>query len=220
MKIKETPKADRPREKLIQYGPKKLTNSELLAIILSSGTKEKNVLQIAQDIFRQYPDDSIKKVPFDCLEKTKGIGMVKACQIIACLELGKRFHQIKPNNPIISPKIVWQELQDIRDHKKEYFIVFYLDQGNQVIKKETISVGILNASLVHPREVFEPAIKYLAARLIVSHNHPSGDSSPSLDDLNLTKRLVETGKVIGIEVIDHVIVTKDNFFSFKKNKLI
>lgn len=220
MKIKETPKADRPREKLIQYGPKKLTNSELLAIILSSGTKEKNVLQIAQDIFRQYPDDSIKKAPFDCLEKTKGIGMVKACQIIACLELGKRFHQIKPNNPIISPKIVWQELQDIRDHKKEYFIVFYLDQGNQVIKKETISVGILNASLVHPREVFEPAIKYLAARLIVSHNHPSGDSSPSLDDLNLTKRLVETGKVIGIEVIDHVIVTKDNFFSFKKNKLI
>jgi len=220
MKIKETPKVDRPREKLIQYGPKKLTNSELLAIILSSGTKEKNVLQLAQSVFRQYPDENIKKASFESLEKTKGIGTVKACQIIACLELGKRFQQKMPTNPIVSPKVVWQELQDTRDHKKEYFVVFYLDQGNQIIKKETISVGILNASLVHPREVFEPAIKYLAARLIVSHNHPSGDSSPSLDDLNLTKRLIETGKVIGIEVIDHVIVTKDNFFSFKENKLI
>jgi len=111
-------------------------------------------------------------------------------------------------------------LKDLRDHRKEHFVIFYLDSRNQEIKREIISVGSLNANLVHPREVFEPAVRNLAAQIILAHNHPSGDPEPSEDDLLLTKKLVESGKILGIEVIDHIIVAKDNFFSFKNKGII
>ena len=111
-------------------------------------------------------------------------------------------------------------MKDLRDHRKEHFVIFYLDSRNQEIKREIISVGSLNANLVHPREVFEPAVRNLAAQIILAHNHPSGDPEPSEDDLLLTKKLVESGKILGIEVIDHIIVAKDNFFSFKNKGII
>lgn len=118
----------------------------------------------------------------------------------------------------MKPRDVWNELSEIRGSKKEHFIVFYLDIQNQMIKKEIISIGILNTSLVHPRELFEPAIKHLAAQILISHNHPSGDCTPSDDDIKLTKRLIEAGKILGIEIIDHVIVSSTKCFSFKEHK--
>jgi DNA repair protein RadC len=219
-KIKDLPKVDRPREKLIKYGPEKLSNSELLAILLHSGTKNENVIDLAKKILKKFNKEKLPNLAYDDLKKFPGLGPAKSCEIIACFELGKRFLKEKKTRIYLKPEEVWQELKDIRDHKKEHFIVFYLDTRNQEIKREVISIGLLNANLVHPREVFEPAIKNLAAQIILAHNHPSGDPEPSEDDIEVTKRLVEVGKILGIEVTDHIIVAKNKFFSFKEKKLL
>ncbi|MCD6214279.1 MAG: DNA repair protein RadC, partial [Candidatus Desulfofervidus sp.] len=157
---------------------------------------------------------------FDVLKDYPGLGPAKACEIVACFELGKRLLKGKKARIYLSPKEVWEELKDIRDNKKEHFVIFYLDSRNQEIKREIISVGSLNASLVHPREVFEPAVRNLAAQIILAHNHPSGDPEPSEDDITITKRLIEAGKIMGIEVVDHIIVVKNGFFSFKEKGLL
>ena len=218
--IKDLPKVERPREKLMQYGPGKPSNSELLAILLRSGKKGENVVELANKILRKFTEKEIPYAKFEELSKYPGIGKVKACEIIACFELGKRLLRDKKARILLSPKDVFDRLSDLRDKKKEYFFVFYLDSRNQEIKREVISVGSLNANLVHPREVFELAVKNLAASVIIAHNHPSGDPAPSEDDLVITKRLVEAGKILGIEVTDHVIVTKDNYFGFKEKGLV
>jgi len=219
-KIKDLPKVERPREKLIQYGPEKLSNSELLAILLRSGKKGENVIELANKILKKFSKDELPNLTFNDLKDYSGLGPAKACEIIACFELGKRLLKDKKAEIYLQPKEIWEELKDLRDHKKEHFVIFYLDSRNQEIKRETISVGSLNANLVHPREVFEPAVRHLAAQIILVHNHPSGDSEPSEDDLLLTKRLVEAGKILGIEVIDHIIITKNEFISFKEKNLL
>jgi len=219
-KIKDLPKVERPREKLIQYGPEKLSNSELLAILLGSGKKGENVIELANKILKKFKTESLPNLSFDDLKNYSGLGSAKACEIVACFELGKRLLKDKKATLIMSPKEVWEELKDIRDNKKEHFIAFFLDTRNQVIKREIISVGSLNANLVHPREVFEPAIAHLVAQIILAHNHPSGDSEPSEDDLEITKRLVESGKILGIDVIDHIIVTRNSFISLKEKNLM
>ncbi len=142
------------------------------------------------------------------------MGSAKVCEIVACFELGRRLLQNKQASLILSPKDVWDELKDIRDNKKEHFVIFFLDTRNQEIKREIISVGSLNANLVHPREVFEPAVRNLAAQIIIAHNHPSGNSEPSKEDLEITQKLVESGKILGIEIIDHIIVSQNKYFSF------
>jgi DNA repair protein RadC len=218
--IKDLPKVERPREKLIQYGPEKLSNSELLAIILRSGTKEENVVELANKILKKFGANELPNLKYEDLKNLQGLGQVKACEIIACFELGKRLLKDKKSEIYLKPQDVWEELKDLRDHKKEHFIIFYLDSRNQEIKREVISIGSLNASLVHPREVFEPAVRNLAAQIILAHNHPSGETDPSEEDIKLTKRLVEAGKILGIEVIDHIIVAKDKYTSFKNKGLI
>ncbi len=220
MKIKDLPKVERPREKLAKYGPEKLTNSELLAILLRTGSGEMNVVELARKILKKFSGQGLPQATFQELKNTFGLGEAKAAEIVACFELGRRFLKNKKNKIYLSPKDVWQELKDIRNHKKEHFIIFFLDTRNQEIKREIISVGSLNASLVHPREVFEPAVRHLAAQIIIAHNHPSGDPEPSEDDLILTKRLVEAGKILGIEIIDHIIVAGNNYLSFKNKGLI
>jgi DNA repair protein RadC len=220
MKIKDLPKVERPREKLIRYGPEKLSNSELLAIILGSGTKERNVIELANKILKKFSADELPNLTFNDLKNYPGLGPAKACEIIACFELGKRLLKGKRTKIYLTPKDVWEELKDLHNHKKEHFVIFYLDARNQEIKREIISVGSLNANLVHPREVFEPAVRNLAAEIILAHNHPSGDPEPSEDDLEITKRLVESGRILGIEIIDHVIVAKNGFISFKERRLI
>jgi DNA repair protein RadC len=214
MNLKEgTHKIDRPREKLEKYGPDKLSDSELLAILLRTGTKGMNVVEMSKKILKKFSGVGLASASFAELKSTFGLGAAKACEVIACFELGRRLLKDKKTTLLLSPEEVWAELKDIRDHKKEHFVVFYLDTRNQTIKRETISIGTLNSSLVHPREVFEPAIKHSAAQVLIAHNHPSGSTDPSQEDIEVTKRLVEAGKLLGIEVVDHVIVAKNGFGS-------
>ena len=139
---------------------------------------------------------------------------------MACFELVKRVLKEKKSELILTPRDVWENLKDIRDNKREHFVIFFLDARNQEIQREVISVGILNANLIHPREVFEPAIHHCAAQILISHNHPSGDTTPSDDDITVTKRLQEAGKILGIEIIDHVIVSQNSFLSLKCEGLL
>lgn len=171
-KIKDLPKIERPREKLIHYGPARLSNSELLAIVLRSGKKGENVVDLANKILKHFKVENLPVVSFDDLKAFPGLGPAKACEILACFELGKRLLKGKAAGLYLKPEDVYKELRDIREHKKEHFVIFFLDSRNQEIKRDIISVGSLNASLVHPREVFEPAVKNLAAQVILAHNLP------------------------------------------------
>ena len=156
------------------------------------------------------------------LVKIDGIDSAKATTLLAAFELSKRALEVNDTNlpTIVTPKDVVAQLTDLRHNKKEHFIALYLNARNQLVHKETISMGTLNANLVHPREVFEPALKYSATGIMVAHNHPSGDPKPSEDDLEITKRLAEAGKMMGVELLDHVIIATNNHFSFKEEKLL
>ncbi|PIR41998.1 MAG: hypothetical protein COV30_00745, partial [Candidatus Yanofskybacteria bacterium CG10_big_fil_rev_8_21_14_0_10_37_15] len=218
--IKDLPKVDRPREKLEKYGPERLSDSELLAILLRTGSEGINVVELSNKILRKFSGAGLAKASAKELKNTFGLGSAKACEIVACYELGRRHLQNKQSVLLLSPKDVWDELKDIRDHKKEHFVIFFLDSRNQEIKREIISVGSLNANLVHPREVFEPAVRHLAAQVIIAHNHPAGDPSPSQEDSDITQQLVDAGKILGIEIMDHVIVTKDGFLSMRQKGIL
>ncbi len=220
MRIQDIPRVERPREKLIQYGSGRLSNSELLALLLRSGKKGENVISLANNVLKKYKAENLPNLTYEELKNFPGLGPAKACEIIACFELGKRLLKGKIAGLYLKPEDIWKELKDIRDHKKEHFVIFFLDSRNQEIKREIISIGSLNANLVHPREVFEPAVKNLAAQVILAHNHPSGDPEPSEDDLELNKRLVEAGKILGIEVIDHIIIGRSGYLSFKEKGLM
>jgi len=220
MRIKDFLPMNQPQEKLLRYGVEKLATYELLSVILGSGTKELNAVELSKKILKELKDEEFENISLADLLEFRGIGITKACRVIAAFELGKRLVNHKQTSFIMKPKDVWNELADIRESKKEHFILFYLDVKNQIIKKEIISIGILNASLVHPREVFEPAIKHLAGQIIISHNHPSGDCMPSEEDFELTKRLVKAGEILGIEVIDHVIISSHRYYSFKEHTLL
>lgn len=217
MKIKDLQPIERPQEKLIKYGVKRLTNVELLALILRSGTREEGVINLARKILNL--SSKSKELMLTDLKRIDGVGISKACQVIACFELGKRLFADQTIS-IFSPSEILHELKDTRQSKKEHFIAFYLDVRNQVIKKETISMGTINASLVHPREVFEPAVRYTAASIILTHNHPSGVSTPSDEDLKLTTRLIKSGELLGIEIIDHIIVAEKEYTSLKEKGYI
>lgn len=208
MTLKQLERQDRPREKLAKYGPDKLKDSELLALILGSGTKGIDVLELSRKILTRYRNKEIGSASIKDLTEIKGLGTAKASEIVACFELGRRFLNGKSASIILSPEDVWNRMADIRESKKEHFIVFYLDSRNQEIKREIVSMGTLNESLVHPREVFEQAIKNNAASVILAHNHPSGNVESSQDDIDMTKKLIKAGKLLGIEVTDHVIVAK------------
>ena len=145
------------------------------------------------------------------MKKIHGLGSVKACEIIACFELGRRMLKDRKSSILLSPKDVWERMEDIRGSKKEHFVVFYLDSRNQEIKREIVSVGTLNESLIHPREVFEGAIKHNAAGIILAHNHPSGDTEPSEADIEITKKLIHAGKILDIKIINHVIITSTSY---------
>ncbi len=219
-KIHDIPKSLRPREKLIKEGPDKLSNSELLAVILRTGKKGENVIELANKILKKFGAENLPDLTYEDLKNFKGLGPAKACQIVACFELGRRLLKDKKVKIYLNPEDIWKELKDVRDNKKEHFVVFYLNTRKQEIKREIISVGTLTASLVHPREVFEPAIRNFAASVIIAHNHPSGNPEPSREDIEITNRLIEAGRILGIEVEDHVIVTKNEYFSFKEKGLI
>ena len=209
------PAHERPREKIIERGPAGLKDKELLAIILRTGQAGKNVVELAAEILRKWPMKKLLAMKYEDMIRIRGIDSGKACSLLAAFELVKRALEVEDNNlpTINSAKDAVAQLQELRTAKKEHFVVLYLNARNQLIHKETISIGTLNANLVHPREVFKPAIEHLAASIIVAHNHPSGGSEPSAADLELTKRLQEAGKLIGIEVADHLVITNKDFRS-------
>lgn len=221
-KIKNLPKHEQPREKLIEKGVENLRDNELMAILLRTGVAGKDVLKVSGEILSKYPKKKLLALNFKDLAKIKGIGPGKACLLLAAFELTKRALEVEDNNlpTINSAKDAVAQLQELRTAKKEHFVVLYLNARNQLVYKETISIGTLNASLVHPREVFKPAIEYLAASVILAHNHPSGGAEPSSGDMDITMRLMEAGKLLGVELADHLLITEKDFFSFKENKLI
>lgn len=209
-RIKDIPKIDLPREKLEKYGPDKLTDAEFLAILLGSGIKGLNVLQLARKVLSLIEKVGVEKVTLAVLSEEKGLGKVKASQIMAMLALGKRLHD-KTKPEILNQQDVWKLCADFRESKKEHFVAFYLDTQGKVIERQIVSIGTLDASLVHPREVFEPAVALHAASIIVAHNHPSGNLEPSPEDTEITKRLIHAGKILGIALVNHVVVTKNKW---------
>lgn len=208
MKLKGLARVDRPREKLQKYGPKKLADYELLAIVLGSGIKGVNVLELSKQILKLLKQTKKEEHTIELLRKVKGLGSAKAAQVMAVLELAHRFTGNEMRD-IESAKDIWSLCVDIRDSKREHLVAFYLDTNRRVIERRIISVGILDQSLVHPREVFEPALSLQASSVIIAHNHPSGNIEASRADKEVTKQLIHAGKILGIDLEDHVIVTKD-----------
>lgn len=224
IKIKDIPINERPRERLLKYGEEVLSNQELLAIILRTGTKSESALDLAKRLITSCGGlNFIAKSSVYELSKVKGIGLAKACEIKACVEIGKRINSFKGNDKvkITSPEdVALLVMDEMRFLAKEHFRVIFLNTKNYVIQIKDVSIGSLNSSIVHPREVFLEAIKLSSASIILCHNHPSGDTTPSQEDINITKRLIEAGKIIGIEVLDHIIIGDVNYLSFKEKNII
>ena len=214
------PREDRPRERMLRFGEKYLTNAELLGIILNTGTKNESAVQLAQKLLVYHGGlQALKDKSLQELMEVKGIGQAKGLQIIAAIELAKRFSQIQSMDRYIirSPEdganYIWDEL---RDEQQERFVCLYLSVKNHVIHKQTIFIGSLNSSIVHPREIFKEAIRRSAASVICFHNHPSGDPTPSTEEIAITRRLNQCGKIIGIDVLDHIILGRKRYVSLKE----
>ena len=222
MKLKSLPKVERPREKLIAKGPQNLKDEELLAILLRTGIEGKNVLEIARQILRKYSKKRLFKLTYEDLLKIKGINSAKACTILASMELVKRALEVGEETlpKIESIKDVIAQMSYLRDKTREHLAALYLNARNELVFKKHIFVGTLDANIAHPREIFEHALTNHASSVILVHNHPSGDPEPSKADLEITKRIQEAGKIMGIDVLDHIIITKTKAFSFKDKKLI
>ena len=211
---------DRPRERLLRQGAESLSNQELLAILLRTGTKEESVLVLANRVLNVFERlHHLKHATIEEMMAIKGIGEVKAIQLMAAVELGRRLAQ-KHNDEkftIRSPQDAATYLMpDMTSLNQEHFVVLFLNIKNQIIHKQTIFIGSLNASIVHPREIFREAVKRSAASIISAHNHPSGVPTPSTEDIEVTKRIVEAGYIIGIELIDHVIIGDHQYISLKE----
>lgn len=206
MKMKDVAKYERPREKLERYGIGKLSDHELLAIVLGSGIKGVNVVELSKRIVKVVKKIGLENLSIKHLMEVKGLGNIKAGQVLAALEFGRR--QYATEEVIVTPEKVFELCEDIRGSRKEHFVAFYLNSRGVLIEREIISIGILDASLVHPREVFEPALRHGAAAIIVAHNHPSGSHEPSAADHDVTNRLKEAGRMLGVELYQHIVVTK------------
>jgi len=221
--IHDLPKEERPRERLVKFGEQALSVQELLQLILGRGIAGESVVVTAQKLLSQF--GSLQKLAEASIEElfsVKGIGLAKATQMKAAFEIGRRLStQATPykSKELTDPEKVYRLIKNkLKDYHKEHFYIIVLNSRNWSVAE--VSMGSLNASIVHPREVFAEAIKNKAASVIFVHNHPSGDPEPSEGDLITTKRLVEAGKILEIEVIDHIIITNNNFLSFKEHKLL
>ncbi|MEK7607252.1 MAG: DNA repair protein RadC, partial [Patescibacteria group bacterium] len=214
MKIKDLPKVELPREKLEKYGQKKLLDHELLAILLGSGVEGLNVIELAKKILKYIQKESSDHVTLEKLREIHGLGAAKACQILAMIELASRLSD-RETQTVLSAEDVWKISIDIRDSKKEHVVAFYLDSQGRVIERQTLSIGSVTESSVHPREIFEPAVRLSAVSVVLVHNHPSGVLTPSPDDMRLTERIREAGKILGIPLADHVIISKNGHQSIK-----
>lgn len=220
LKIKDLPAEEKPREKLLKHGVASLSASELLAVVLNTGTKKEGVLEMSGRIIKDYGEGGLmsQKNP-QALLKDLNIPIGKSMQIVACAELGRRFFQ-KNNSSfptIRTAREVYEYTKDMQNLSKEHLRGIYLNAHYKVIHDEIISIGTVDVSVIHPREVFKPAIEHSAVALILVHNHPSGVTSPSEADLSITSQIIKAGKFLGVDLIDHVIVTKDSFASIPES---
>ena len=218
MKILDIPKEGRPRERFLKLGPEALSDAELFAILLRTGSKGENVIDMSNRLIKEHGLDKLFECSLKELQQIKGIGPSKAMQILTIAEIQKRINQSKkPIKKITCAEDVFSHFHErLKDEKQENFYILMLNTKNNIIGEHLISKGILDASIIHPREVFKPAIKNSASKIILVHNHPSGDPSPSGDDLDITERLLEVGKSMDIGVLDHVIVGDRKWWSWKE----
>lgn len=221
--IRELPEEERPRERLIKYGSQALSNAELLAIILRTGSQKQNVVDLAKRLLIDYDLKSLSQLSTGDLKKTFGIGLAKACQVIAAFELGRRVASNSNNGekPLMNNPHAVAEffMPQMRILKQETFQCVYLNTKNRLIKTQVISVGSLNANIVDPKDVFRGAISEGAASVIVLHNHPSGDPTPSTHDIEVTKKLATAGEIIDVKVVDHIIIGDGKWVSLKEERL-
>lgn len=221
MRIKDLPDSSKPRERFLKYGAEVLSDSELMAIILRTGTIQENVIQMCDRLIKEQSLENL----FDCtlneLQEIKGIGPSKAMQILAMSELGKRYSKAKnPVNKIACSEDVYNYFKDrLKGEKQENFYVLLLSTKNKIISEHLISKGVLDSAIIHPREVFRPAIRNSASKIILVHNHPSGDPEPSEEDIDITKQIISVGKEIDIKVLDHVILGGEGWWSWKEKTL-
>lgn len=219
--IREIPVDERPRERMMQFGASSLSNAELIAILLRTGTESQSAVHIAERVLSQTAGlKGLTDSTIETLVQVKGVGPAKAIQILAGVELGRRISRLIPEERLTvrSPQDAAEFMMDELQHlTQEHFVCLFLNTKNEVIGKETIFVGSLNASIVHPREIFRKAIQRASAAIICFHNHPSGDPTPSAEDRHVTRRLKEAGKIVGIDVLDHIIVGEQRFYSMKEH---
>ena len=224
MMIREMAAIEKPREKALHYGIETLSNAELLALLLRCGTKSQSALELAQMILSQVGGmNQLPHLSLNELTSIKGIKNAKALEILGCIELAKRMQEIKdPIHMILrSDKDVYEYMRmKLAFDKQEKFMVIYLDTKSQIIKEKVIFIGTLDGSIVHPREVYKEAISCSAAAIICIHNHPSGHCEPSPADIETTRNLNDVGNLMGIPLLDHVILTKNAYFSFKAHQLV
>lgn len=221
--IKDFPLEERPREKVKQYGINNVTNKELLSIILKTGTKSINVEDLALSILRKYKLHELKDITITELTKIKGIGEVKAIELLAAIELGKRinYKTEEKKKKLNNPEVIFQEMRYLFiDKKQELFYCLYLNEKQELIERKLLFMGTVNKSITHPREVFKEAYRLSASSIICMHNHPSNDLRPSKSDIEFNTSLVEIGKLQGIPVVDHIIVGDSSFYSFYEHNNI
>jgi len=223
--FKDLPNIDKPRERLIRKGSSSLSNEELLSIILKTGTKNKSVNEVSCDVLKKIKDiRNLKNITVNKLINIKGIGKVKAIELLAVIELGKRIYQEVGDDDLItcsSSDIIVKYFDYLfKDKKQEEFYVIYLDNKKKYINKKLLFIGSINYSIVHPREIFKEAYLYSASSIICIHNHPSGDPFPSKEDDNITRKINEIGKIHGINLIDHIIIGKNKYYSYFEQKRI
>ncbi len=222
--VKEMPEEERPRERLMSLGPMALSNEELLAILLRTGMNEVSVIELARQVLYHLESlDDLKKMSVQELMNLRGIKDAKACTVIAAIELGKRLEMTRRTKKTIIKTahdvyfLLYPELSHL---EQEHFIAIYLSIKSEVIKYETIFIGTIHQTLIHPREIFKNAIKLSAAAVIFSHNHPTGDSTPSKADIDATENLKNASKTLGIDVIDHIVIGKHEYYSIRERQKI
>lgn len=222
--LRDLPSEERPRERMMLYGASALSHAELLAILLRTGTRHESAVHMAQRLLSGMQGiRGLVDMSLDELTRLKGIGPAKAVQLKAGIELGQRLAKARlPETEVIRSPHVAAELlmEQMRYLQKEHFVCLFLNSKNHIIAQETLSIGSLNATIVHPREVFRAAIKCSSASVICAHNHPSGDPSPSEEDILMTKRLSEAGEIVGIDILDHIVIGDGKFVSLKEQGLM
>lgn len=222
MKLKEVPQSERPREKLVKYGKENLSDSELLALILKTGTKGKSAIELSLELLTKIENlKNLKNITYESLTKIKGIGKAKAIELLAITELSKRIYYNKKDEKkekLRTPQEIYEKNKYLFDNiNQEYFYCLYLNNKKELIERKLLFIGTINKSLVHPREIFKEAYKLSASSIVCLHNHPSGDLTPSKNDIILTDSLVKIGELNKIPVIDHIIFTEKGYFSFYEN---